>query len=89
MTLDKIIYLAGLAGRVQHIILWVLGFLVIKILYCFFTAMVEHAKWEMFSMAITKGYKVENIYQMTKDELRDNINYFVKSLEKMESMKND
>lgn len=120
MTLSKIIYLAGLAGRVQHIILWVLGFLVIKILYCFFTAMVEHdygdkesyyfgeikkytklalvvallvavipSKWEMFSMTITKGYKVENIYQMTKDELRDNINYFVKSLEKMESMKND
>lgn len=114
MTLDKIIYLSSLVGRVQHIILWVLGFLVIKILYCFFTAMVEHdygdkepyyfgemkkytkrtlviallvtvipSKWEMLSMTITKGYKVEAIYQMTKDELRDNINYFVNQIKEI------
>lgn len=47
------------------------------------------SKWEVLSMTVTKGYKVEAVYQMTKDELRDNINYFVNSLEKMESMKND
>ena len=40
-------------------------------------------------MTITKGYEVEDVYQMTKDELRGNIDYFVNSLEKMESMKND
>ena len=40
-------------------------------------------------MTVTKGCEVEAVYQMTKDELRDNINYFVNSLEKMESMKND
>lgn len=47
------------------------------------------SKWEVLSMTITKGYKVEDVYQMTKDELRGNIDYFVNSLEKMESMKND
>lgn len=47
------------------------------------------SKNEMLCISITKGYKKEAIYQMTKDELRDNINYFVKSLEKMESIKND
>lgn len=47
------------------------------------------SKWEVLSMTITKGYKADTVYQMTKEELRDNINYFVKSLEKMESMKND
>lgn len=47
------------------------------------------SKWEVLSMTITKGYEVEDVYQMTKDELRGNIDYFVNSLEKMESMKND
>ena len=47
------------------------------------------SKWEVLSMTVTKGYHVEDIYKMTKDELRDNIDYLVNSLEKMESMKND
>lgn len=47
------------------------------------------SRWEVLSMTVAKGYHVEDVYKMTKDELRDNIDYLVHSLEKMESMKND
>lgn len=120
MTLDKIIYLSFLAGRVQIVVGCILGALITTA--CIYLVMgasdygyddratyyfkcvrkyiklslvvallfvVLPSKWEVLSMTITKGYKVEAVYQMTKEELRDNINYFVKSLEKMESMKND
>lgn len=47
------------------------------------------SRWEVLSMTVTKGYHMEDIYKMTKDELRDNIDYLIHSLEKMEKMKND
>lgn len=47
------------------------------------------SKWEVLSMTVTKGYHVEDVYKMTKEELRDNIDYLVNSLEKMEKIKND
>lgn len=120
MTLDKIIYLSFLAGRVQIVVGCLLGALITTV--CIFLIMgaceynfsdyaschfknakkyakftlatallfvVLPSKWEVLSMTVTKGCEVEAVYQMTKDELRDNINYFVNSLEKMESMKND
>lgn len=120
MTLDKIIYLSFLAGRIKIVVCCVLAVLIATMCVylimgvsecgyndranCYFKCVRKYAKlslavallfiilpskWEVLSMTITKGYKVETVYQMTKDELRDNINYFVNSLEKMESMKND
>ncbi len=38
---------------------------------------------EVFSMFLTKGYQKEEIYKMTKEELKDNIDYLVNSLEKI------
>lgn len=120
MTLDKIIYLSFVAGRVNIIMCVLLAILLTTACIYLIMGASEYgytdrsayyfkcvrkyiklslvvallfvilpSKWEVLSMTITKGYKVEAVYQMTKDELRDNINYFVNSLEKMESMKND
>lgn len=120
MTLDKIIYLSCLAGRLQIMACCVLGVLLMTaFVYLvqgvaaygfsdsatyFFKNVKKYvklslaaallcvalpSKWEVLSITITKGYKVDVIYQMTKDELRDNIDYFVSSLEKMESTNND
>lgn len=120
MTLDKIIYLSCLAGRLQIVACCVLGALLMIAFAYFIQSICEYgcgdrttyyfknvkkyvklslavallcvvlpSKWEVLSMTITKGYKVDVIYQMTKDELRDNIDYFVNSLEKMESTNND
>lgn len=41
------------------------------------------SKNEMLCISITKGYKKEAIYQMTKKELRDNINYFVNQIKEL------
>ena len=120
MTLDKIIYLSSLVGRVQTVVCCAVGVLAFTVVLFLIMGGLEYSynddatkyfknakkyakialvvallfvalpsKWEVLSMTITKGYKVDTVYQMTKEELRDNINYFVKSLEKMESMKND
>lgn len=120
MTLDKIIYLSFVAGRLQIIVGCVLDALITTVCIYLIMGATEYgygdrsayyfkcvrkyiklslvvallcvilpSKWEVLSMTITKGYKVEAVYQMTKEELRDNINYFVKSLEKIESAKND
>lgn len=47
------------------------------------------SKNEMLCISITKGYKKEAIYQMTKKELRDNIDYLVNSLKAVKENKND
>lgn len=120
MTLDKIIYLSCLAGRLQIVACCVLGALLITAFVYLIEGIANYgfgdsttyyfknvkkyvklslaaallcvvlpSKWEVLSMTMTKGYEVEAIYQMTKEELRDNIDYFVNSLEKMESTNND
>ena len=120
MTLDKIIYLSFVAGRVKIVICCLLAVLITTA--CIYLTMgaaeygytdratyyfksvrkyaklslavallfvVLPSKWEVLSTTVTKGYEVEDVYQMTKDELRDNIDYFVNSLETMENMNND
>lgn len=120
MTLDKIIYLSFLAGRVKIVVCVLLAVLITTAcIYLimgaaeygytdrstyYFKSVRKYAKlslatallfvvlpsrWEVLSMTVTKGYEVEDVYQMTKEELRDNIDYFVHSLEKMESGEND
>lgn len=120
MTLDKIIYLSFLAGRVKIVVCVLLAVLITTACIYLIMGAAEYgytdrstyyfksvrkyaklslatallfvvfpSKWEVLSMTVTKGYEVEDVYQMTKEELRDNIDYFVHSLEKMESGEND
>lgn len=120
MTLDKIIYLSSLVGRIQYILYGVLGFLVIIVFFNFLAGMIEHdygdkapyyfgemkkyikrtlviallvafipSRNEMLCISLTKGYKKEAIYRMTKKELRDNIDYLVNSLKAVKENNND
>ena len=44
------------------------------------------AKEEMYLMALTKDYKVEDVYRMTKDEIKGSIDYV---FDKIEELKNE
>ena len=41
------------------------------------------SKQEMYAITLTKDYKAEEIYMMTKEELKSGIDYFIESLEKV------
>lgn len=41
---------------------------------------------EMYMMALTKDYEVEDVYRMTKEELKGSVDYIIK---KIEEIKND
>lgn len=43
-------------------------------------------KEEMYMIALTKDYEVEDVYSMTKEEIKGNIDYVFK---KIEELKND
>lgn len=44
------------------------------------------AKEEMYMMALTKDYEVEDVYKMTKDEIKGSIDYV---FDKIEELKNE
>ncbi|MBZ2387797.1 hypothetical protein K8P03_10990 [Anaerococcus murdochii] len=44
------------------------------------------AKEEMYMMALTKDYEVEDVYRMTKDEIKGSIDYV---FDKIEELKNE
>ena len=44
------------------------------------------SKEEMYMMALTKDYEVEDVYRMTKEELKGSVDYIIK---KIEEIKND
>ena len=44
------------------------------------------AKEEMYMMALTKDYKVEDVYRMTKNEIKGSIDYV---FDKIEELKNE
>lgn len=44
------------------------------------------SKDEMYMMALTKDYEVEDVYRMTKEELKGSVDYIIK---KIEEIKND
>lgn len=118
MTLDKIIYIASLIGRV-HILVIVAITIVLTIAgvfglmgvldfdddkETFYFSKAKKAlkvvlplsiiilfipsRNEVFGMLLTRGYQKEELYKMTREELKDNIDYLVNSLEKI-SDKND
>lgn len=44
------------------------------------------SKEEMYMMALTKDYRVEDVYRMTKDEIKGSIDYV---FDKIEELKNE
>lgn len=40
-------------------------------------------KEEMYMIALTKDYEVEDVYKMTKGEIKDNIDYLFKKIEEL------
>lgn len=40
-------------------------------------------KEEMYMIALTKDYEVEDVYSMTKDEIKGNIDYVFKKIEEL------
>ena len=44
------------------------------------------SKEEMYMMALTKDYQVEDVYRMTKEELKGSVDYIIR---KIEEIKND
>lgn len=53
------------------------------ILGCVLLQVLIPSKEEMYAIALTKNYKVEDMYKMTKSEIRDNIDYLFKKIEEM------
>lgn len=45
-----------------------------------------HSKEEMYMMALTKDYKVEDVYRMTKEEIKGSIDYV---FDRIKELKND
>lgn len=43
------------------------------------------AKEEMYMMALTKYYKVEDVYRMTKDEIKGSIDYVFDRIKELEN----
>lgn len=43
------------------------------------------AKEEMYMMALTKNYQVEDVYRMTKDEIKGSIDYVFDRIKELES----
>lgn len=56
---------------------------IVFILICVFLQALIPAKEEMYAIALTKNYKVEDMYKMTKGEIRDNIDYLFKKIEEL------
>ena len=114
MTLDKIIYIASIVGRLRTTLVLATGGTILVMVISVIKAITEDwiedkrkfytkqakkflaltiilsiicvfipSRNEMFSMFLTKGYQKEEIYKMTKEELKENIDYLVNSLEKI------
>ena len=56
---------------------------IIVMLICALLQVLIPAKEEMYAVALTKDYKVSDMYKMTKDEIRDNIDYLFKKIEEL------
>ena len=56
---------------------------IIVMLICVLLQVLIPAKEEMYAVALTKDYKVGDMYKMTKDEIRDNIDYLFKKIEEL------
>lgn len=53
------------------------------VLICVLLQALIPSKEEMYAIALTKNYKVEDMYKMTKGEIRDNIDYLFKKIDEL------
>lgn len=59
---------------------------IIVMLICVLLQVLIPAKEEMYLIALTKDYDKEDIYQMSKNEMKDSVDYI---FDKLEGLKND
>lgn len=57
--------------------------IIVFMLVCILLQVLIPKKEEMYAIALTKNYKVEDMYKMTKSEIRDNIDYLFKKIEEL------
>lgn len=57
--------------------------IIVFMLICILLQVLIPKKEEMYAIALTKNYKVEDMYKMTKGEIRDNIDYLFKKIEEL------
>lgn len=57
--------------------------IIVFMLICVLLQVLIPKKEEMYAIALTKNYKVEDMYKMTKGEIRDNIDYLFKKIEEL------
>lgn len=57
--------------------------IIVFMLICILLHVLIPNKEEMYAIALTKNYKVEDMYKMTKSEIRDNIDYLFKKIEEL------
>lgn len=57
--------------------------IIVFMLICILLQVLIPKKEEMYAIALTKNYKVEDMYKMTKSEIRDNIDYLFKKIEEL------
>lgn len=55
----------------------------VLLLLCTLGTILIPEKEEMYAIALTQNYKVEDVYKMTKGEIRDNIDYLFKKIEEL------
>lgn len=57
--------------------------IIVFMLICILLQVLIPKKEEMYAIALTKNYKVEDMYKMTKGEIRDNIDYLFKKIDEL------
>ena len=57
--------------------------IIVLVLMCVLLQALIPSKEEMYAIALTKNYMVEDMYKMTKGEIRDNIDYLFNKIEEL------
>ena len=59
--------------------------IMIFMLICILSQVLIPSKKEMYAIALTKDYKVEDMYQMSKEEIKDSIDYLFDKIYELKS----
>ena len=58
---------------------------IVTMLICVLLQVLIPSKKEMYAIALTKDYKVEDIYQMSKEEIKDSVDYLFDKIYELKS----